>query len=65
MWGECMPDFNIEQKIQEALKRKSFKENKLESYNEQEIIAKIKRKELSKESNRWNEIRNILEVENE
>jgi len=30
MWGEHMPDFNLEQKIQEALKRKSFKENKLE-----------------------------------
>ena len=30
MWGESMPEINIEQKIQEALKRKSFKDNKLE-----------------------------------
>ena len=30
MWGEYMPEINIEQKIQEALKRKSFKDNKLE-----------------------------------
>lgn len=30
MWGEHMPEINIEQKIQEALKRKSFKDNKLE-----------------------------------